>query len=169
MTINVTSKTLSAYNAQLAFNTAKAYLSQSGLADYLIKQLEKQDQVQLSIEVSGDPAHANENASDDGKIFWSLRSDALYSDEASDVSSLLDKAPAERKPYIASHLNLLHVLALACEQLNNHLNFRDADATWPWLDETTLSASDIENFVARELLDQSWPADQNWDRVLKDS
>ena len=168
MTITVTSKTLNDYDAHLAVNTATAYLRQSDLAYYLIDQLEKQ-KLTLTLEVSSDPAYANKDTSRDGTLVWSLLSDTLISAEASDVSTLLSRTPQTQKPYIASHLNLLHVLALACEQLNNHLNFRDADATWPWLDETTLSASDIENFVARELLDQSWPADQNWDRVLKDS
>ena len=51
--------------------------------------------------------------------------------------------------------------------MNNQLNFRDADATWPWLDEKVLSANDIENVVARELSDLPLPAEQNWDRLFK--
>lgn len=61
----------------------------------------------------------------------------------------------------------MHLLAQACQQLNNQLNFRDADATWPWLDEKVLSANDIENVVARELSDLPLPAEQNWDRLFK--
>ena len=60
----------------------------------------------------------------------------------------------------------MHLLALACQQLNNQLNFRDADATWPWLDEKVLSANDIENVVARELSDLPLPDEQNWNRLL---
>ena len=97
---------------------------------------------------------------------WSLLSDTLISAEASDVSTLLSRPPQTQKPYIASHLNLLHLLALACQQLNDQLNFRDADATWPWLDEKTLSATDIDNVVARELSDKAFPDGQNWDRLL---
>jgi hypothetical protein len=50
--------------------------------------------------------------------------------------------------------------------LNSQLNFRDADATWPWLDEKVLSASDIEQVVARELSDLPLPDEQNWNRLL---
>ncbi len=75
--------------------------------------------------------------------------------------------PAQQKPYITSLWSLMHLLAVACQQLNSQLNFRDADATWPWLDEKVLSANDIENVVARELSDLPLPDEQNWDRLLK--
>lgn len=165
MTITVTSKTLNDYDAHLAVNTATAYLRQSDLAYYLIDQLEKQ-KLKITLEVSSDPAYANKDTSRDGTLVWSLLSDTLISAEASDVSTLLSRPPQTQKPYIASHLNLLHLLALACQQLNDQLNFRDADATWPWLDEKTLSATDIDNVVARELSDKAFPDGQNWDRLL---
>ena len=42
MTIGISSKTLSDYDANLAFNTATAFLRKSDLANYLIDQLEQQ-------------------------------------------------------------------------------------------------------------------------------
>ena len=42
MTISISSKTLSDYDANLAFNTATAFLRKSDLANYLIDQLEQQ-------------------------------------------------------------------------------------------------------------------------------
>ena len=158
MTLSVTSKTLSDYDAQWAFNTATAFLRQSPLADYLIKQLEKQKTVTLTVEVYADPAQANRNTSDHGVIEWSVLSNDLSSNEASEVTAFLSRTPIEQKPYL--------LLALACQQLNNQLDLRDADAPWPWLDEKTLSAVDIENHVARELSEQRLPDEQNWDRIL---
>ena len=83
------------------------------------------------------------------------------------MTQLINHAPVEQRPYITSLWVLMHLLATACQQLNSHLNFRDADATWPWLDEQTLNASDIERAVARELIEQPLPEDNNWDRLLK--
>lgn len=65
MTISITSQSLSDYDAQLAYKTATAYLRQSGLARYLIDQLEHQP-VKLSIEVSADPALADKDVSNNG-------------------------------------------------------------------------------------------------------
>lgn len=166
MSITITSKTLSDYDAQLAFNTATALLKNSDLASYLIKQLENQ-KLSLEINVSIDPDQANKDSSVDGFILWSLRSDTLVSRDANEAIALLSRAPIEQKSYIASQLNLLHLLALACQQLNSQLNFRDADATWPWLDEDELQACDIENAVARELNEACLPSEQSWDEVLK--
>ncbi len=166
MTLSIASKTLSDYDAQWAFNTATAFLRKSPIADYLIKQLEKQKTVTLTVEVYADPAQANRNTSDHGVIEWSVLSNDLSSNEASEVTAFLSRTPIEQKPYLASQLNLLHLLALACQQLNNQLDLRDADAPWPWLDEKTLSAVDIENHVARELSEQRLPDEQNWDRIL---
>ena len=42
MTIGISSKTLSDYDAHLAYNTATAFLRKSDLANYLIDQLEQQ-------------------------------------------------------------------------------------------------------------------------------
>ena len=166
MTISITSKTLSDYDAHLAFNTATAYLRKSDLANYLIEQLEQQP-VKLGIEVSTDPALANQDVSNKGAIVWNLHSDQSPSPDLPDVAALLSRIPAQQKPYITSQWGLMHVLALACQQLNDQLNFRDADATWPWLDEKVLSAGDIESAVARELSDQPLPDEQNWNRLLK--
>ena len=74
MSISITSKTLSDYDAQLAFNTATAFLRKSDLANYLIDQLEQQ-RVKLSVEVSCDPALANQDVSNQGSIVWNLHSD----------------------------------------------------------------------------------------------
>jgi len=166
MTISISSKTLSDYDANLAFNTATAFLRKSDLANYLIDQLEQQH-VQLSIEVNTDPALANQDVSNNGSIVWNLHSSAAPGANLADVTALLNRIPAQQKPYISSLWELLHLLALACQQLNSQLNFRDADATWPWLDEKVLSANDIENVVARELRDLPLPDEQNWDRLLK--
>ena len=166
MTISITSQTLSDYDAQLAYKTATAYLRQSDLANYLIDQLEKQH-VKLSVEVSTDPALADKNSSNNGTIVWNLLSSVPPSSDLPHVAALLSRIPAPQKPYITSQWALMHALALACQQLNNQLNFRDADATWPWLDEKVLSADDIENGVARELSDLPLPDEQNWNRVLK--
>lgn len=166
MTISITSKTLSDYDAQLAFNTATAFLRKSDLANYLIDQLEQQ-RVKVSVEVSGDPALANQDVSNKGSIVWNLHSDQSPSPDLPDVAALLSRIPAQQKPYITSQWRLMHSLALACQQLNDQLNFRDADATWPWLDEKVLSAGDIENVVARELSDLPLPDEQNWNRLLK--
>ena len=166
MTISITSKTLSDYDAQLAFNTATAFLRKSDLANYLIDQLEQQ-RVKVSVEVSGDPALANQDVSNKGSIVWNLHSDQSPSPDLPDVAALLSRIPAQQKPYITSQWRLMHSLALACQQLNDQLNFRDADATWPWLDEKVLSAGDIENVVARELSDLPLPDEQNWIRLLK--
>ena len=166
MTISISSKTLSDYDAQLAFNTATAFLRKSDLANYLIDQLEQQ-RVKLSVEVSSDPALANQDVSNKGSIVWNLHSDQSPCPDLPDVTALLSRIPAQQKPYITSQWRLMHLLALACQQLNSQLNFRDADATWPWLDEKVLSANDIENVVARELSDLPLPAEQNWDRLFK--
>lgn len=162
MTINISSKTLSNYDAQLAYNTATAYLRTSDLALYLIKNLEHSKKVTLNIEVSTDPALANQDTSNAGAIVWNLHSTALI-----DQPDVIENAPAKQQPYLASQWNLLHLLALACEQLNADLNFRDADATWPWLDEDTLSAGDIESAVAEDLNTQPLPDGQNWDNEIK--
>nr|WP_314420829.1 hypothetical protein [uncultured Pseudomonas sp.] len=165
MTINITSKTLSDYDAHLAFNTATAFLRKSDLANYLIDQLEQQD-VKLSIDVSSDPALAQKDASNNGVILWNLHTATSPSPQLADVTALLSRIPAGQKQYITSQWVLMHLLALACHQLNDQLNFRDADATWPWLDEKVLSAGDIENVVARELSDLPLPEEQNWNRLL---
>ncbi len=166
MTISITSQTLSDYDAQLAYKTATAYLRQSDLANYLIDQLEKQH-VKLSVEVSTDPALADKNSSNNGTIVWNLLSSVPPSSDLPHVAALLSRIPAPQKTFITSQWALMHALALACQQLNSQLNFRDADATWPWLDENVLSADDIENGVARELSDLPLPDEQNWNRVLK--
>ena len=166
MTISITSQTLSDYDAQLAYKTATAYLRQSDLANYLIDQLEKQH-VKLSVEVSTDPALADKNSSNNGTIVWNLLSSVPPSSDLPHVAALLSRIPAPQKTIITSQWALMHALALACQQLNSQLNFRDADATWPWLDENVLSADDIENGVARELSDLPLPDEQNWNRVLK--
>lgn len=165
MTITITSSTLSDYDAHLAVNTATAFLRQSDLAHYLIDQLEQQ-RVTLTLDVSSDPGLANKNASNKGEMVWSLHTRALPNPPLPEATQLINRAPAEQRPYITSLWVLMHLLATACEQLNSHLNFRDADATWPWLDEQTLSASDIERVVARELSEQPLPQDNNWDRLL---
>lgn len=165
MTIRINSQTLSDYDAQLAYKTATAYLRQSALANYLIDQLEQH--VKLSVEVSTDPALANQTLSNNGTIVWNLLSSVSPRPDLPNVAALLSRIPASQKPYITSQWALMHALALACQQLNNQLNFRDADATWPWLDEKVLSADDIENAVARELSDLPLPDGQNWNRVLK--
>lgn len=166
MTIRITSQTLSEYDAQWAYKTATAYLRQSDLANYLIDQLEQQH-VKLSVEVSTDPALADQDTSNNGTIVWNLLSSVSPSEDLPNVAALLSRIPAAQKPYVTSQWGLMHALALACQQLSDQLNFRDADATWPWLDETVLSASDIENEVARELSDLPLPDPQNWNRVLK--
>ena len=166
MTINSTSKTLSDYDANLAFNTATAFLRKSDLANYLIDQLEQQH-VKINLEVSADPALADKDSSNDGSILWNLHTATSPSPQLSDVSALLSRIPAGQKQYITSQWVLMHLLALACHQLNDQLNFRDADATWPWLDEKVLSAGDIENVVARELSDLPLPEEQNWNRLLE--
>ncbi|ARQ76326.1 MULTISPECIES: hypothetical protein [Pseudomonas] len=165
MTISISSKTLSDYDANLAYNTASAFLRKSDLANYLIDQLEQQ-RVKLNIEVSTDPALANQDVSNNGAIVWNLHSNLTPGANLADVTALLNRIPAQQKPYITSLWTLMHLLALACQQLNNQLNFRDADATWPWLDEKVLSANDIENVVARELSDLPLPDEQNWNRLL---
>lgn len=165
MTISITSKTLSDYDANLAFNTATAFLRKSDLANYLIDQLEQQH-VKINLEVSTDPALADKDSSNDGSILWNLHTATSPSPQLSDVSALLSRIPAGQKQYITSQWVLMHLLALACNQLNDQLNFRDADATWPWLDEKVLSAGDIENVVARELSDLPLPEEQNWSRLL---
>ena len=166
MTISITSKTLSDYDANLAFNTATAFLRKSDLANYLIDQLEQQH-VKINLEVSTDPALADKDSSNDGSILWNLHTATSPSPQLSDVSALLSRIPAGQKQYITSQWVLMHLLALACHQLNDQLNFRDADATWPWLDEKVLSAGDIENVVARELSDLPLPEEQNWNRLLE--
>ncbi len=166
MTIGISSKTLSDYDAHLAYNTATAFLRKSDLANYLIDQLEQQH-VKLTVEVSTDPALANQDVSNNGAIVWNLLSNAAQGPNLADVTALLSRIPAQQKPYITSLWSLMHLLAVACQQLNSQLNFRDADATWPWLDEKVLSANDIENVVARELSDLPLPDEQNWDRLLK--
>ena len=166
MTIGISSKTLSDYDAHLAFNTATAFLRKSDLANYLIDQLEQQH-VKLNVEVSTDPALANQEVSNNGAILWNLRSNLSPGANLPDVAALLNRIPEQQKPYITSLWALMHLLAQACQQLNNQLNFSDADATWPWLDEKVLSANDIENVVARELSDLPLPAEQNWDRLFK--
>lgn len=165
MTISISSKTLSDYDANLAYNTASAFLRKSDLANYLIDQLEQQ-RVKLNIEVSTDPALANQDVSNNGAIVWNLHSNLTPGANLADVTALLNRIPAQQKPCITSLWTLMHLLALACQQLNNQLNFRDADATWPWLDEKVLSANDIENVVARELSDLPLPDEQNWNRLL---
>ena len=72
MTIGISSKTLSDYDAHLAFNTATAFLRKSDLANYLIDQLEQQH-VKLNVEVSTDPALANQDVSNNGAIVWAMR------------------------------------------------------------------------------------------------
>ena len=166
MTITITSSTLSDYDAQLTVNTATAFLRQSDLAHYLIDQLEQQ-RVTLSLDVSSDPGAANKDASNNGELLWSLHTRTLPNPPLPEVTQLINHAPVEQRPYITSLWVLMHLLATACQQLNSHLNFRDADATWPWLDEQTLNASDIERAVARELIEQPLPEDNNWDRLLK--
>lgn len=166
MTLTITSSTLSDYDAQLAVNTATAFLRQSDLAHYLIDQLEQQ-RVTLTLNVSSDPGLANKDASNNGELLWSLHTRTLPNPPLPEVTLLINRAPVEQRPYITSLWVLMHLLATACQQLNSHLNFRDADATWPWLDEQTLNSSDIERAVARELSEQSLPEDQNWDRLLK--
>ena len=166
MTITITSSTLGDYDAQLAVNTATAFLRQSDLAYYLIDQLEQQ-RVTLSLDVSSDPGLANKDASNNGELLWSLHTRTLPNPPLPEVTQLINHAPVEQRPYITSLWVLMHLLATACQQLNSHLNFRDADATWPWLDEQTLNASDIERAVARELIEQPLPEDNNWDRLLK--
>lgn len=165
MSISITSKTLSPYDAELAFKTATAFLRKSDLGDYLITQLEKQ-KVALNIEVSTNPP-PQQNSANQGAIVWSLRSAVSPNAEQQDVAALLERVPEPQKPYISSQLALLHLLALACQQLASKLNFRDADATWPWLDEKELSASDIENVIARELKNQPLPEELNWNRLFK--
>jgi hypothetical protein len=54
-------QTLSDYDANLAFNTATAFLRKSDLANYLIDQLEQQH-VKINLEVSADPALADRKA-----------------------------------------------------------------------------------------------------------
>lgn len=166
MTITITSSTLSDYDAQLAVNTATAFLRQSDLAHYLIDQLEQQ-RVTLTLDVSSDPGAANKDASNNGELLWSLHTRTLPNPPLPEVTQLINHAPVEQRPYTTSLWVLMHLLATACQQLNSHLNFRDADATWPWLDEQTLNASDIERAVARELIEQPLPEDNNWDRLLK--
>ena len=166
MTLTITSSTLGDYDAQLAVNTATAFLRQSALAHYLIDQLEQQ-RVTLTLDVSSDPELANKDASNKGEMVWSLYTRALPTPPLPEVTQLVNRAPVEQRPYITSLWVLMHLLATACQQLNSHLNFRDADATWPWLDEKTLNASDIERAVARELIEQPLPEDNNWDRLLK--
>lgn len=166
MTITITSSTLSDYDAQLAVNTATAFLRQSDLAHYLIDQLEQQ-RVTLTLDVSSDPGLANKDASNNGELLWSLHTRTQPNPPLPEVTQLINHAPVEQRPYITSLWVLMHLLATACQQLNSHLNFRDADATWPWLDEQTLNASDIERAVARELIEQPLPEDNNWDRLLK--
>lgn len=166
MTITITSSTLSDYDAQLAVNTATAFLRQSDLAHYLIDQLEQQ-RVTLTLDVSSDPGAANKDASNNGELLWGLHTRTLPNPPLPEVTQLINHAPVEQRPYITSLWVLMHLLATACQQLNSHLNFRDADATWPWLDEQTLNASDIERAVARELIEQPLPEDNNWDRLLK--
>ena len=165
MSITLTSKTLSPYDAELAFKTATAFLRKSDLADYLMTQFEKQN-VALNVEVSTDPA-SQQNVSHQGTIVWNLRSTVSPGAEQQDVAALLNSVPEPQKPYISSQLALLHLLALACQQLASKFNFRDADATWPWLDEKELSAYDIENVIARELKAQPLPEEQNWNRLFK--
>ncbi|KQB52985.1 hypothetical protein AQS70_12225 [Pseudomonas endophytica] len=165
MTIRITSQSLSDYDAQLAYKTATAYLCQSDLASYLIDQLEHQH-LKLTVEVSSDPATANKDTSNNGAIVWNLRSDLSPSTNVPAVAALLSSAPAAKQPYVASQWGLMHLLALACQQLNEQLNFRDADATWPWLDEKALSAADIEQAVASELADKPMPVKQDWNRLL---
>lgn len=166
MTLTITSSTLSDYDAQLAVNTATAFLRQSALAHYLIDQLEQQ-RVTLTLDVSSDPVLANKDASNNGELLWNLHTRALPNPPLPEVTQLINRAPVEQRPYITSLWVLMHLLATACQQLNSHLNFRDADATWPWLDEQTLNASDIERAVASELSEQPLPEDQSWDRLLK--
>ena len=165
MSITLTSKTLSPYDAEMAFKTATAFLRKSDLADYLMTQFEKQ-KVALNVEVSTDPTF-EQNASNQGAITWNLRDAVALGAEQQDVAALLERVPEPQKPYISSQLALLHLLALACQQLASKLNFRDADATWPWLDEKELSANDIENVIARELNAQPLPEEQNWNRLFK--
>ena len=165
MSITLTSKTLSPYDAELAFKTATAFLRKSDLADYLMTQFEKQN-VALNVEVSTGPA-SQQNASHQGTIVWNLRSTVSPGAEQQDVAALLNSVPEPQKPYISSQLALLHLLALACQQLARKFNFRDADATWPWLNEKELSAHDIENVIARELKAQPLPEEQNWNRLFK--
>ncbi|MFP3517968.1 hypothetical protein SB766_17430 [Pseudomonas sp. SIMBA_077] len=165
MTIRISSQHLSDYDAQLAYKTATAYLRQSDLARYLIDQLEHQH-VTLTVEVSSDPALANKDTSNNGAIVWNLRSDLSSSPNVPAVAALLGSVPSAKQPYVASQWGLMHALALACQQLNGQLNFRDADATWPWLDEKELSATDIEQVVASELADKPMPVEQDWDRLL---
>ena len=165
MTISITSQSLSDYDAQLAYKTATAYLRQSGLARYLIDQLEHQP-VKLSIEVSADPALADKDVSNNGALVWNLRSSVWPNPQVTDVTALLNRSPVHQKAYLTSQWVLMHLLALACQQLNNQLDFRDADAPWPWLDEKELSADDIEKAVAQELRDVPLPVEDNWNRVL---
>jgi len=165
MTLSITSQTLSDYNAQLAYKTATAYLRQSDLAHYLIDQLEHQH-VKLSVEVSSDPALADKDTSADGVIVWNLHSSTWPNPQLSEITALLNRSPAQQKAYLTSQWVLMHLLALACQQLSDQLNFRDADATWPWLDEKELSANDIEKAVALELRDVPLPVEDNWNRVL---
>lgn len=162
MAIRITSKTLSDYDAQRAFNTATAYLRTSDLALYLIKNLEHSKKVTLNVEVCADPSPANADTCDAGNLVWNLHGAALAGQP-----EVIANASAEQQAYLASQWRLMHLLAQACEQLNADLNFRDADATWPWLDEDTLSARDIETAVARELNTQPLPDGQSWDRVFK--
>lgn len=161
MAIHISSNTLSDYDAQLAFNTATAYLRTSDLALYLIKNLEHSKKVTLNVQVCAAPSPAGEDTCDAGTLLWHLHGAAL-----ANQPQVFANAPAEQQPYLASLWRLMHLLALACEQLNADLNFRDADATWPWLDENTLSARDIEHAVASELNKQPLPDEQNLNRVL---
>lgn len=165
MTISITSQSLSDYNAQLAYKTATAYLRQSGLARYLIDQLEHQH-LKLNIEVSIDPTLADKDVSNNGALVWNLRSSVWPNPQVTEVTALLNRSPVQQKAYLTSQWVLMHLLALACQQLNDQLNFRDADATWPWLDEKELSADDIEKTVAQELRDVPLPVEDNWNRVL---
>ena len=105
--------------------------------------------MKINLEVSADPALADKDSSNDGSILWNLHTATSPSPELSDVSALLSRIPAGQKQYITSQWVLMHLLALACHQLNDQLNFRDADATWPWLDEKSCASPNLRRIEGR--------------------
>ena len=142
MTISITSKTLSDYDAHLAFNTATAFLRKSDLANYLIDQLEQQH-VKINLEVSADPALADKDSSNDGSILWNLHTATSPSPQLSDVSALLSRIPAGQKQYITSQWVLMHLLALACHQLNDWCSATSSEACLPINKQTAKTAFHI--------------------------
>lgn len=166
MTLTVSSTTLSDYDAHLAFKTATAFLRKSDLADYLIAQLEKQA-ISLSIEINADPALTGTSTYSHGKIFWNLYNNDCPSLNLDDVAALFKRIPPEQQDYLATYWALMHLLAMACQDLDSQLNFRDGIPAWPWLDDESIEARDIENVVARELIKQPLPEACDWRLVIK--